>query len=152
MPNGYPNLTLTFLLEHRGFFLLVRRGLDENHFPGYWAFPGGKVEMGETIIDTLRREIDEETKLPLTGKFVMLDAYAFRQSTGIAFLLRVKNRKVVPFDFDLYKWISKPEDLKPLKRIPGIDNHLLAAKAALKKRIWFDLENIQLSVDKYLNH
>lgn len=29
-------------------------------YAGYWEFPGGKIEAGESIVDALVREIDEE--------------------------------------------------------------------------------------------
>ncbi|MBL8311399.1 MAG: NUDIX domain-containing protein [Burkholderiales bacterium] len=29
-------------------------------YAGYWEFPGGKIEVGESVLDALIREIDEE--------------------------------------------------------------------------------------------
>lgn len=41
-----------------GKYFVTRRGYGE--FKDYWEFPGGKVEVGESRADALKREIKEE--------------------------------------------------------------------------------------------
>lgn len=47
------------ILRGDGAFLLGRRA-PGTFYPGYWEFPGGKVEAGEAPADALRRELEEE--------------------------------------------------------------------------------------------
>ena len=47
------------VIERAGAFLLTRR-LEGTHLAGHWEFPGGKQHTGETLADSLTREIREE--------------------------------------------------------------------------------------------
>lgn len=47
------------LIDPDGNFLLTSRP-EGKVYAGYWEFPGGKVEPGESIEDALRRELHEE--------------------------------------------------------------------------------------------
>ena len=47
------------LLQPDGRFLLTSRPAGKV-YAGYWEFPGGKLEMGETVEQALRRELHEE--------------------------------------------------------------------------------------------
>ena len=48
-----------------GRFLICRRRSSDS-FGGYWEFPGGKVEPGETPADCARREVREELDIGVT--------------------------------------------------------------------------------------
>ena len=65
-----PSLAVDAVCFRRGRVLLVRRGRPP--FRGEWAFPGGFVDVGETVEEAVLRELREETGLrgrvgPLLG-------------------------------------------------------------------------------------
>jgi ADP-ribose pyrophosphatase YjhB (NUDIX family) len=59
-----------FVLDHNNHLLLQKR--SDN---GQWGAPGGFMELGETVQDTARREVFEETGLKL-GKLELFGIYS----------------------------------------------------------------------------
>jgi 8-oxo-dGTP diphosphatase len=60
-PPGRPpvDVAVGVLIDAQGRFLLTSRPPGKV-YAGYWEFPGGKVESGESIEQALRRELQEE--------------------------------------------------------------------------------------------
>ena len=47
------------VIERKGCYLIGQR-LPDDTLGGYWEFPGGKIEIGETPVECLQRELQEE--------------------------------------------------------------------------------------------
>lgn len=59
-------------IDNRGDVILLRRGLDPGR--GLWTFPGGFVDLGESVEQAAHRETDEEIGIsielgPLVGVY-----------------------------------------------------------------------------------
>ncbi len=54
------------MLDAQGRFLLAQRP-EGKPYAGYWEFPGGKLEAGETVEAALARELEEELGVRIHG-------------------------------------------------------------------------------------
>jgi 8-oxo-dGTP diphosphatase len=54
------------LVQPDGAFLLTSRP-DGKVYAGYWEFPGGKLELGESVEQALQRELQEELGIDIAS-------------------------------------------------------------------------------------
>ena len=54
------------LIDRQGRFLLTSRPQGKV-YAGYWEFPGGKLEAGESVAQALQRELHEELGITIAG-------------------------------------------------------------------------------------
>lgn len=60
MPDPRPTILVTGAVIRRRDQFFVTRRQQGVHLEGFWEFPGGKCDAGESLIECLRREIREE--------------------------------------------------------------------------------------------
>ena len=105
-------------------FLAVKRGKEDEIFAGMWALPGGKIEEGETIKETAKREIFEETGLSLISiedKFCMEGRLNIEGCPRLLIYIyrgAVSNETPSPHDKDIEKveWIDRTNFVSSLKK------------------------------------
>lgn len=58
-PQSVVEVAVGVLINSEGAVLLGQRP-EGKPYAGYWEFPGGKIESGETLFEALKRELSEE--------------------------------------------------------------------------------------------
>lgn len=110
-----PLSAVSAAIFHDGRFLLVRRGRAPAK--GLYAFPGGRVEEGESLAEAVRREVMEETGATLAGvdHLVDLDIASEEDANRVEFVLsvhvaRFAGGEVAPGDdADAVAWLTVEE-------------------------------------------
>jgi mutator protein MutT len=152
--------SVTFTPVYQDRFLFVQRRADDDTLPGHWCFPGGKIEVGETIPTAIERECREETGLELVGQAFFVDSYLLGQRFGLHFAVKVTSDRVkLGDDLQNFVWVSSAIDLKSYTpRIPGIDTHLHYTVTHLSRfknvepeLAWTNLEQYDLVEHRFLN-
>jgi A/G-specific adenine glycosylase len=88
--------------------VLISLRPQDSMLGGLWEFPGGKQEKGESLSETLRRELKEEldVETEIFDKFKELKhAYSHFKITMHAFWCRIKKGTPKPHSSDQLKWV-----------------------------------------------
>ncbi len=100
--------------------LLTRRSPGERH-EGYWEFPGGKLETGETLEECLEREILEELGVEsVVGDVITTSDFTYEYGSIrlIALKTTIGSEMFSPTSHDLISWVELT-DLPKYKLLPA---------------------------------
>ena len=107
------------VLVRQGKFLATQRGYGE--FRGYWEFPGGKIEVGESREEALQREIREEleTEICVGEHLITVDYdYPSFHLTMHCFLCSLLSDAMVLKEHGGALWLS-PDELHTVTWLPA---------------------------------
>tara|TARA_B100001057_G_scaffold117565_2_gene116148 strand:- start:2853 stop:3251 length:399 start_codon:yes stop_codon:yes gene_type:complete len=91
--------------------LIGKRKLTNQHQPGKWEFPGGKMEEGETIDETIIREFKEELDI----KIYPFHEFRTLNEGNIEFtpiVVRLEGGKAKLLEHEEIKFVDKKEFFK----------------------------------------
>ncbi len=107
------------LLQSNGDFLLTSRPPGKV-YAGFWEFPGGKLELGETVEQALRRELQEEIGIQVA----VVHPWKVKLVDYPHALVRLNFCKVLDWTGELHMhegqssaWQSLPVSVQPI--LPG---------------------------------
>ena len=91
--------------------LIGKRKLDNKYHPGKWEFPGGKVEVGESHWDGIRREFKEELDIEVLP-FHQLRPVSNDSIELTPFTLKLVSGKARLNEHDEVRFVDKAEFFK----------------------------------------
>ena len=82
LKEGEYHLTVLGIVKHiDGRYLITQRVMTKAWAPGWWEVSGGACQAGETSLEAVRREVNEETGLDVSDKGKFLFSY-HRENPG----------------------------------------------------------------------
>ena len=103
------------ILKERQLLLVTGHGADF-----YWT-PGGGVEPGETIVETLHRELKEELGVSIKS-YTPYYSYTYEDQKVDNFLVTIDGDIIVGEEITGYGWYTSDSDIVPSR---GFTNALL---------------------------
>jgi len=107
------------IIEHDGKVFATQRGYGP--WAGWWEFPGGKIEPGETPQQALVREIEEELDTEIeVGELLTTVEYDYPEFhlSMDCFLCTVKSGHLVLKEHEAARWLG-PDDLDSAGWLPA---------------------------------
>lgn len=109
-------------------FLLIKRTTEARGDYYHWEFPGGRLEFGESPMQALKREINEETGLEVE-KLILLNAWnSFKDECteiiGLTYICTANGDNVMlSKEHSDYEWVTY-EEMNDYNLVKGMSRQL----------------------------
>ncbi|MGV8172097.1 MAG: NUDIX domain-containing protein [Candidatus Woesearchaeota archaeon] len=126
------NIAAIILYDAKKKILLQHRDENIEHLPGYWAFFGGGIDLGETPEQAIIRETKEELDYDLKNpKLILVQKFEDKDYGGSKYVFMEENdttKKLIQHEGQGMRWIRLQDadnlkivhhDLKVLEFIKG---------------------------------
>lgn len=101
------------VLRNGGEFLAMQRGPSKLDYVSHkWEFPGGKVEVGESLIAAITRELDEELSITVTEPQFLLTiehSYPDFEIVMHCFVIDIPTRDMELTEHIASRWLAKDQ-------------------------------------------
>jgi 8-oxo-dGTP diphosphatase len=110
------------LINEYGKILINERPMGKD-YAGYWEFPGGKVDEGETPEEAIIRELKEEINIDVTGSCLAPLSFTEKQYDNyyVVVLLYVCRRwdgHIMPMEEQELAWVN-PKEIDNFNLLPA---------------------------------
>ncbi len=112
---NYPRIAVRAIISNDFGAVLILQRTNTKYSAGFWELPGGKVEYGETVVNALEHEIQEETSLKITETkyFTYLDGIPGNEKLPhfitLIFTCKSSGKVCLSMDSSDFRWINKNE-------------------------------------------
>lgn len=121
------------LKNPQGKYLLLRRSAKK--YPevnNLWDIAGGRIDPGIPLLDNLKREVQEETRLKLTSEPQLIAAQDILKNTDrhivrLTYVCESAGEPILSAEHDEYKWLT----LEQINSLKGLDSYLKKILALL---------------------
>ncbi len=110
------------LINEYGNVLINERPVGKD-YAGYWEFPGGKVDEGETPEEAIIRELKEEINIDVTGSCLAPLSFTEKQYDNyyvvvLLYVCRRWNGHVMPMEEQELAWVN-PKEIDNFNLLPA---------------------------------
>lgn len=114
------------LKNSSGEYLLLKRSAKK--YPevnNLWDIAGGRIDPGIPLLDNLKREVQEETKLRLASEPQLIAAQDILKNTDrhivrLTYVCETTGDPTLSGEHEEYKWLN----LEQVKNLKGLDSYL----------------------------
>ncbi len=119
-----------FLKNERGQYLLLKRSaIRYPNIKNPWDIPGGRIFPGTPLLDNIKREVFEETKLSVLGEPKLIGAQDIirlpeKHIVRLTFSAVTLGEPVLDDEHIEFKWVT-PKEMKKVKELDEFTREIL---------------------------